>query len=475
MTTTTEPLRLLLEDGEPDKARRKYPHIFKALDEMTWAVTAPMLATIQTIHDRLLAGERLSPVELDFALVEARHRDDIFEVRTIEYETRARGGGARTTGQIAVLPLYGVMMPRAGVFSQMSGGCSVESFTNAFKSAMNDPDVSSILIDIDSPGGATDLVPELCDAIFGARGEKPIAAVANTDAGSGALWVASQCDELGVTKSGRVGSIGCYATHQDLSAALEKAGVKTTLISYGKYKTELHPTSPLSEEATAAVQDIVNHYGEMFVAGVARGRGVSTATAGGESFGQGRMLTAGQAVKVGMADRVATFDDMVNRLARGAVQAGKPSGAPRAARTEHVEIVGQPSPEASKLDLAIADILADADASTLVVDGNETVVVKLDQHLTPEHVAHLGDRLSAAVGGRKVLILDKKATLELARADGDEPPVDEPDEDTQDSPAAEATGDVPQDRPSGRHLHRPAVRAALRTAAEAAREGGTTT
>jgi signal peptide peptidase SppA len=144
--------------------------------------------------------------------------------------------------------------------------------------------------------------------------------VANTLAASAAYWLASAASELVVTPSGEVGSIGVFAIHEDYSAALDRVGVKVSLISAGKYKTEGNPFEPLGEEAQAAVQGTVNDYYDMFIRAVARGRGVSQADviAG---FGEGRVVMAEQAVRLGMADRVATIDEVI-----GGLQAGSSKG-----------------------------------------------------------------------------------------------------------------------------------------------------
>lgn len=500
---------LLLTEGEPADTRRRLPHVAKTLDEMTWAVTAPMLATIQEIYARRMAGERFSELELDERLATAAHRGvNAIDVQTIEYHIAGgRGSSGGRTGQIAVLPLYGVMMPRAGLFAQMSGGCSVEQFTAAFNAAMNDPSVSAILIDVDSPGGSTGLVPELGQAIYDARGEKPIAAIANTDAGSGAYWVASQCDELAVTPSGMVGSIGCYGTHQDLSAALEKIGVKTTIISYGKYKTELAPTQPLTPEAKQAVQSVVDEFGTMFEAAVARGRGVTQARVA-DGFGQGRMVTAKNAVSAGMADRTATFDQMVTRLARGQVKAGKPTRGATATMIgggfRTVEIAATPDDdepmsgtcascphdaemhdgdqndgpcttagcscdgfddtdaaddtEAAASADPLAALLTGASSHTITTEGRDLIVLELKGEITDTEAQKLGDRIAALAPGRQVVVVTGGSTLTAGPQPDAATPAEEP-------AALDAAAQEPDAVRS--HLHRRAVRAALRQTASA--------
>lgn len=233
-------------------------------------------------------------------------------------------------GPVHVLRLHGSIFPRAGMLASFSGGASLERFSEVFMQAAEDESASAIVLDIDSPGGAVDLVPETAAMVRGARREgRPIVAVANTMMASAAYWIGSAADEVAVTPSGQVGSIGVYRVHQDMTGALEKQGVKARLIRAGVRKAEGHPALPLDDAAASAMQASVDRTYEMFVRDVARHRGVdrSVVRADPESadrhMGGGRAYGAAEAVRLGMADRVATLDETVRRLARG-------STAPRA-------------------------------------------------------------------------------------------------------------------------------------------------
>jgi signal peptide peptidase SppA len=214
---------------------------------------------------------------------------------------------------IAVLPLFGTIAHRMGMMTDMSGGTSTERFQQYLRSAVGDPTVKSIVMDIDSPGGTVNGVPELADEIYQARTVKPVVAVANSQAASAAYYLASQASDIVAIPSGEVGSIGVFAAHEDLSKALESRGSKVSLISAGKYKTEGNPFEPLNDEAKAAIQEKVNHFYDMFVNAVARGRN-TTPDAVRNGYGQGRMLNAEPARRAGMVDRVATWDRTLKRL-----------------------------------------------------------------------------------------------------------------------------------------------------------------
>jgi signal peptide peptidase SppA len=225
---------------------------------------------------------------------------------------------ASRRGTVAVLPVYGTITQKGGglLDSLMGSGTSTERFGAMFSQVMADDTVKAVVLDVDSPGGSVFGVPELADTIFKARGSKPIIAVANSLAASAAYWLASQADQIIVSPSSEVGSIGVYALHEDISKMAEDMGVKVTLISAGQYKTEGNEFEPLSDEARTAIQSRVDDYYGMFVKAVARGRGVSeTAVRGG--FGEGRVVGAVEAVKLGMADKVGTLADTLKRFTGG--------------------------------------------------------------------------------------------------------------------------------------------------------------
>ena len=127
-----------------------------------------------------------------------------------------------------------------------------------FRQAMNDPSCKAIVFDVDSPGGSVDLVPEMASEIFEGRKRKTSVAVVNSLCCSAAYWLSSAASEIVCTNSGQAGGIGVYLIHEDDSGALEKAGVKMTVIRSGRYKAEGNPTEPLSPDARDYFQSQVD-------------------------------------------------------------------------------------------------------------------------------------------------------------------------------------------------------------------------
>jgi signal peptide peptidase SppA len=223
---------------------------------------------------------------------------------------------------VGVIPVLGPLSKRADWLTLLMGGTSMDWIERDFDSMVADPNVSAIVLEIDSPGGEFAGTPELAKKIASARGTKPIVAVANTLAASAAYFIASAADEVVVTPSGEVGSVGVVAVHEDRSAANEQDGVKRTYVTYGEHKAELNGDSPLTDDARAEVQRRVDEAGEMFVSAVAKNRGV-TAKAVIANFGGGRVFGASDAVERKMADRIDTLEATITRLSTG--KRGAPS------------------------------------------------------------------------------------------------------------------------------------------------------
>lgn len=250
--------------------------------------------------------------------------DEAREARPRAAADSYAGGGQKV---VRVLRLHGAILPRGNLMAEMcgSGAVSLDRFGREFRAAADDASVAAIVLDVDSPGGQVDLVPETAALIRGARkAERPIVAVANTLACSAAYWIASACDEVVVTPSGQVGSIGVYMLHQDVGEQMKMLGIAPTFVYEGPRKVEGHPFGPLAPEAKAALQAEVRAVYEAFTGDVAKARGVPASVvradpeAAERHMGGGRSYPAAEAVRLGMADRVATLDETIARLLKGA-------------------------------------------------------------------------------------------------------------------------------------------------------------
>lgn len=184
-------------------------------------------------------------------------------------------GGYDVVGGVAVIPICGTLVQKLGSLRPYSGMTGYDGIRQNFMTAMSDPSVKAIMLDIDSPGGEVAGCFDLVDAIYKARGKKPIWSILNEAAYSAAYAIASAADRLYVPRTGGVGSIGVIWMHMDWSKALTSAGFKVTFITYGERKADGHPELALSPEALARFQGDIDAMGELFVATAARNRNIS--------------------------------------------------------------------------------------------------------------------------------------------------------------------------------------------------------
>jgi len=183
---------------------------------------------------------------------------------------------------------------------------STELAARDIQAALEDREVRSILLRIDSPGGTVDGTDALARRILEARDVKPMVVFADGLMASAAYWIGSAGHMLLTGNTGEVGSIGVIQAHYDYSRADEKAGVKRTFIYAGKYKTAGNNAEPLNDESREYLQAGVDYIYTLFVNAVARHRGVSIAQA--LAMAEGRIFIGGQAREIGLIDRIGSFE-----------------------------------------------------------------------------------------------------------------------------------------------------------------------
>ncbi len=224
---------------------------------------------------------------------------------------RARAPVVTPSG-LAVIPVFGTLVKRAGAVEAASGLTAYAGLETAILDAATDPAVRAILLDVDSPGGEAAGVFDLADLVFEARALKPIWAIADEAAFSAAYAIASAAERVIVPRTGGVGSIGVVAVHVDRSARDAMEGLRYTTVFAGAQKADFDPHAALGDRARARLQAEVDRVYGLFVDTVARNRGLSAeavrATEAGVFFGE-------DAVAAGLADAVGALRETLAALA----------------------------------------------------------------------------------------------------------------------------------------------------------------
>lgn len=294
-----------------------YDRIARAVLDTPWFIREAEGLVMSEILLARLRGDRLADEDVRVRISEAQ-------------AAQGPRRGRRIAGSVETIPVYGVIMPRANLMVEMSGATSVAQVRQAFREALADEAIGSIVLEFDSPGGSVDGIEEFAAEIRESRGRKPIVAVANTLAASAAYYLAAQADEVVASPSSMVGSIGVFVQHTEFSKMDEAMGVTTTIIRRPAAKAETNDSEPLPEDGRAHLQEVVDDYYDQFVTAVAKGRGVSAVDVR-SGYGVGRALTAKRAKAAGLVDRIDTLDGVIGRLAGGRAPSSRPSaleGAP---------------------------------------------------------------------------------------------------------------------------------------------------
>jgi len=305
----------------------KVTEMRRLLGATAWAMDYGYLQQMLAHAELLAAGGPLA----EGLMASLKERNQVEAAR--RQQISASKGGA-----VAVLPIYGCITQRSSWMSYFFGGTTTEGFTQQFRQALADPNVTAIILDVDSPGGSVSGVDELAAEIYASRGKKKIVAISNTLNASAAYYLSSQASELVVSPSSLTGSIGVYQAHENDAGYLENIGVEITLISAGKFKVEGNPYEALSESARAAMQKTVDGYYKAFVKAVARGRGAKIADVI-NGYGEGRVLMSDDAVSAGLADSIGTLDSVLAKF--GVV---RPIDGSYAAADPAVPSAGEPVP-----------------------------------------------------------------------------------------------------------------------------------
>lgn len=295
-------------------------------------------------------------------------------------------------GQLGVLSIDGPIIPRATMFSNISGVASIDVLTDEFKQLERDPAVREIALLLDSPGGAVTGISDFADLI--SASDKPVTAFA-WQANSAAYWIASAADEIVAPVSGMVGSIGVVTTHTDTSAADEKRGVKSTDLVSSQSPNKRADIS--TEGGRAVVQQLLDDLAGSFIETVARNRHTDAETVQ-NTFGAGAVFAAPRALSVGMIDRIQDFESFMKSKSTNAPLMGFATKGNRmenenvASEEMKPEAEAKVDPRAEERDRirgieSLVDTLAGAHPATISAVRKEIDRLKFDPDVTKESAA----------------------------------------------------------------------------------------
>jgi protease-4 len=227
-------------------------------------------------------------------------------------------GSANTSGsKVAVIPVQGTVQKRGGYCS-----LGTKDLVAHLQAANRDPEISAIVLDIDSPGGQVDGTEEFAQAV--ALSGKPVVAYIDGLGASAAYWIASQASYIFINSAstGYAGSLGVLCMSINQSDFLAKQGLKVEILrsSRATDKARVNGVEEMDESVRAAVQADLDQTGETFISAVEKGRAGKLSTK--EDVFTGKVYRGSDALKYGLVDKVGSLQDAVNHAASLAQSGG---------------------------------------------------------------------------------------------------------------------------------------------------------
>jgi protease IV len=191
-----------------------------------------------------------------------------------------------------------------------------KDFLELLRKYRKDDSIKGVLIRIDSPGGVVGPSQEIYDEIKRTREEfkKPVIAYCGSLAASGAYYAAVAADKIVTTPGCMVGSIGVIMNFANLEKLYDWAKIQRYSITTGKFKDAGADYKAMTAEERALFQDLLNDVLAQFKDAVKDGRKMKAEVL--DRYADGRVFTGRQAVKLGFADEVGSWDDARKMLGK---------------------------------------------------------------------------------------------------------------------------------------------------------------
>jgi len=192
-----------------------------------------------------------------------------------------------------------------------------ERISRAIRKARLDDNIKAVVLRVNSPGGSALASDVIWREVVLTRKEKPVIASFGDVAASGGYYIGCAADSIFVqpnTITGSIGVFGIIPNFQNLMT--NKLGITFDGVKTGKYADIMATNRPMTAGERFIIQNELNRIYSGFVSRVADGRKKSKAYI--DSIGGGHVWIGTDAVQIGLADRIGSFNDAIKAAAKKA-------------------------------------------------------------------------------------------------------------------------------------------------------------
>ena len=192
-----------------------------------------------------------------------------------------------------------------------------ERISRAIRKARLNENIKAIVLRVNSGGGSALASDVIWREIVLTKKVKPVIASFGNVAASGGYYIACAADSIFVQPNTITGSIGVFGIIPNLQNLLNnKLGITFDGVKTGKYADIMSLNRPMTEGERFIIQNDVNRVYDSFITRVAEGRKKTKAQV--DSIGGGHVWIGTDAVKIGLADRLASFEDAIKAAGKKA-------------------------------------------------------------------------------------------------------------------------------------------------------------
>jgi len=184
----------------------------------------------------------------------------------------------------------------------------------AFKAALEDENVKSIVLRVDSPGGSALTSDIIWRDIELAKKKKPVVVSMGNYAASGGYYIACNASRIFAEPTTITGSIGVFGVLPNLTKLSNNIGIHTEEVSTHSNASGYSLFTPLKDNTREIIQEGVEHIYNVFVSRVAKGRNMTPEAV--DAIAQGRVWTGNDALKNGLVDEIGGLDDAIKYAAK---------------------------------------------------------------------------------------------------------------------------------------------------------------
>jgi capsid assembly protease len=221
---------------------------------------------------------------------------------------------------VALIPIEGTLIHKGAYVGAYSGRTSYEGLQAQALRATRNPAIKAAVFEVDSFGGELAGAFETADMIAQLSAAKPTLAILTDHALSAGYLLASAARQIIMPEHGRAGSIGVVTLHTDWSAALDRQGVKVTVLRAGAHKADGSPFEALPDAVAKRITDDLEAARQTFAERVGRYRGARF-NADAALATEAQDYRGHDAVQLGLADATGhaleAFDAFVRAINRG--------------------------------------------------------------------------------------------------------------------------------------------------------------